>query len=121
MLFESRSKKRKAQKPTILQREIEAEWVALVAKHSKPLEKGTQGRKPSASLPKALLMRLENPPGREKVAISSKVTEGGNTLLKAKKTYTGSSVLGISQMAKSNAVPVFSREEAIDISKMRRG
>lgn len=36
------------------------------------------------------------------------------------KVYTGSAVLGISTLHKSNAVPVFSREEAIDISKMRR-
>lgn len=34
--------------------------------------------------------------------------------------YTGSAVLGISVLHKSNGVPVFSREDAIDISKMRR-
>lgn len=37
------------------------------------------------------------------------------------KVYTGTAVLGISTLHKSNGVPVFSREEAIDISKMRRG
>jgi len=37
------------------------------------------------------------------------------------KVYTGTSVLGISTLHKSNGVPVFSKEEAIDISKMRRG
>ena len=37
------------------------------------------------------------------------------------KVYTGISVLGISTLHKSNGVPVFSKEEAIDISKMRRG
>ncbi len=35
-------------------------------------------------------------------------------------TYTGTKIIGICQMAKSNAVPVFSDEEAIEISKMRR-
>jgi hypothetical protein len=34
--------------------------------------------------------------------------------------YTGTMVKGIATMHKSNAVPVFSDEEAIDISKMRR-
>ena len=35
-------------------------------------------------------------------------------------TYTGTKVKGIGTMHKSNAVPIFSDEEAIDISKMRR-
>jgi len=34
--------------------------------------------------------------------------------------YTGTKMLGIAVMHKSNAVPVFSVEEAKDISKMRR-
>jgi hypothetical protein len=36
------------------------------------------------------------------------------------KVYTGNAVVGISTLHKSNGVPVFSKEEAIDISKMRR-
>ena len=35
--------------------------------------------------------------------------------------YTGTLVKGIATMHKSNAVPVFSDQEAIDISNMRRG
>jgi hypothetical protein len=35
--------------------------------------------------------------------------------------YTGSKILGIGTMHKSNAVPVFSQEEAHDIATMRRG
>lgn len=34
--------------------------------------------------------------------------------------YTGTKVKGIGTMHKSNAVPIFSDEEAIDISRMRR-
>lgn len=34
--------------------------------------------------------------------------------------YTGTNMLGIATMHKSNAVPVFSSESAEDISKMRR-
>ena len=37
------------------------------------------------------------------------------------KFYTGNRLLGIATMHKSNSVPVFSQEEAEDISKMRRG
>lgn len=39
----------------------------------------------------------------------------------APKVYTGTKVKGIATMHKSNAVPVFSDQEAVDISKMRRG
>lgn len=34
--------------------------------------------------------------------------------------YTGTAVLGIATMHKSNPVPVFSREEAVSLAAMRR-
>lgn len=34
--------------------------------------------------------------------------------------YTGNKIIGIGTMHKSNAVPVFSDEEAVEISRMRR-
>jgi hypothetical protein len=36
------------------------------------------------------------------------------------KVYTGTMIKGIGTMHKSNAVPVFSDEQAVDIAKMRR-
>ena len=36
------------------------------------------------------------------------------------KVYTGTKIKGIGTMHKSNAVPVFSDEEAVEISRMRR-
>ena len=36
------------------------------------------------------------------------------------KVYTGTKILGIGTMHKSNAVPIFSSEEAVEISNMRR-
>jgi hypothetical protein len=36
------------------------------------------------------------------------------------KVYTGTKVMGIATMHKSNAVPVFNNEEAVAISSMRR-
>ena len=44
----------------------------------------------------------------------------GVATLAPAKVYTGTKVKGIATMHKSNAVPVFSDEEAVDISKMRR-
>jgi hypothetical protein len=64
---------------------------------------------------------LAIPEGRNTTAhIPSRDTGGGNATLPAKKVYTGTKVLGIATMHKSNAVPIFSDEQAVDISKMRR-
>jgi hypothetical protein len=51
-------------------------------------------------------------------SLNSWVTGPVNT--KETPKYTGTKILGIGTMHKSNAVPVFSDEEAKDISKMRR-
>jgi hypothetical protein len=45
---------------------------------------------------------------------------GGACTKAPEKVYTGTKVKGIGTMHKSNAVPIFSDEEAIEISKMRR-
>jgi hypothetical protein len=37
------------------------------------------------------------------------------------KVYTGDKIVGICTMHKSNLVPVFNHEAAIDVAKMRRG
>ena len=47
-------------------------------------------------------------------------TGAGIAVKKESPTYTGTRVKGIGTMHKSNAVPIFSDEEALDISKMRR-
>ena len=44
---------------------------------------------------------------------------GGSTALPEPKVYTGDKMLGIATMHKSNAVPMFSQETAIDIGKMK--
>lgn len=50
----------------------------------------------------------------------SLVTPGGSTAKPEDKKYTGTNMLGVGDMHKSNAVPVFQKETAVDISKMRR-
>lgn len=47
--------------------------------------------------------------------------ELGLTFAKKPNTYTGDKLLGIATLHKSNMVPVFSQEDAEDISRMRRG
>jgi hypothetical protein len=62
----------------------------------------------------------KTPPGRETAPIPSQDT-GWVTCVKPQDTeYTGTKVVGISTLHKSNGVPVFSQEEAVEISKMRR-
>jgi hypothetical protein len=62
----------------------------------------------------------KTPPGRETPRVESQDT-GWVPCVKIKDNeYTGTKIKGIGTMHKSNAVPVFSDEEAIDISKMRR-
>ena len=39
---------------------------------------------------------------------------------KEQQVYTGTAMRGVATMHKSNAVPVFSEQDAIDIAKMRR-
>ena len=65
--------------------------------------------------------RLRIPEGRDTTAhIKSLSTGLANAPLVPNKVYTGTMVKGIATMHKSNAVPVFSDEQAVDISRMRR-
>lgn len=57
---------------------------------------------------------------RQTRQLKSLVTPGGSTALPSAKHYTGDKIIGIATMHKSNMTPVFSKEDAIDISKMRR-
>ena len=40
---------------------------------------------------------------------------------KEEKVYTGTEIIGIAQMHKSNAVPIRSKKSAEEVAKMRRG
>jgi hypothetical protein len=65
---------------------------------------------------------LSIPAGRDTTShIKSRGDGVGAATLAPPKVYTGTKVKGIATMHKSNAVPVFSDEEAVEISKMRRG
>jgi hypothetical protein len=62
----------------------------------------------------------KTPPGRETARVESQDT-GWVPCVKVKDTtYTGTKVKGVGTMHKSNAVPIFSDDEAKDISSMRR-
>jgi hypothetical protein len=60
------------------------------------------------------------PPGRETPYVASRDTGWVPCVKHTDQAYTGTKVKGIGTMHKSNAVPIFSDDEAKDISKMRR-
>jgi len=110
--FASAEAKRKSE-------QLDASWKELLKRQGIELEE--KKRKQAMSAPSLSgHYSLAIPEGRNTTAHLKSVDTGGNATLKAPKVYTGTKVKGIATMHKSNAVPVFSDEEAVDISKMRR-
>jgi hypothetical protein len=100
-------------------RELEESWKELQKKWAVE----TEDKKRSRGLAAAPLKgsySLAIPEGRNTTAHIKSVDTGGNAPLKPSPVYTGTKVKGIGTMHKSNAVPIFSDEEAHDIAKMRR-
>lgn len=88
------------------------EWAKMAPNFSSlPIKKENQ---------KNSLPSYAPPPGRETIKISSLPFTAGPCTKSEQKIYTGTKIKGIGTMHKSNAVPIFSDEEAIDIAKMRR-
>ena len=50
-----------------------------------------------------------------------KVVYDSSMAKKEEKVYTGTEIIGIAQMHKSNAIPVRSKKSAEEVAKMRRG
>ena len=100
-------------------RELDESWKDLLRRQGIEQEEKKRGRAMSApSLSSSYSLKI--PEGRNTTAHIKSVDTGGNAVLKPSPVYTGTMVKGIATMHKSNAVPVFSDEEAVDISKMRR-
>jgi hypothetical protein len=96
-------------------RDLDASWKELQKKWGVEAEEKKRKRALSAEVwtDPMLSYRGQN----EK---RNSVNTGGNAILKPSPVYTGTKMLGIGQLHKSNAVPVFSTDEAIDIARMRR-
>lgn len=111
----------KKKNPNVRERELAEAWSNLKKQNAKDLERGAKAKaakvktKALSKIPKLLIPEDRNPKNYASVDSGK-----GSTALPEKKQYTGQNVLGISQMAKSNAVPVFSKEEIVDINRMRR-
>ena len=103
-------KKRKARKPTAGQRQLAAEWDAIVKKYEpkKPVKYKAVTWQPSKSYV------------RETPHIPSLNSFGGTATKSATKVYTGDKMIGITIIHKSCLQPVFTKQEAEAAASMRR-
>jgi hypothetical protein len=102
-----------------LAQQRQAEWDRKLVQFDKMAPKFSAG---PYNAPKKTMADFmpKTPPGRETAPVTS-VDTGWITCVKVQdKEYTGTKIKGIGTMHKSNAVPVFSDQEAKDISTMRR-
>ena len=99
-------------------RELDASWRELQTKWAVDADAKKRSRAMKAE---PLTYKLSTPVGRSTSNHIPSLNSGaGVATLPPAKVYTGTKVMGIATMHKSNAVPVFSDEEAVDISRMRR-
>lgn len=106
------AKKRK-QKFSPTGRILANEWNELVQRHhSWPPFKRVATIPPKPLAVTADLSEIEK-------RVATFVPHGGTA--KPSQVYTGTKMIGVGAMHKSNLVPVFSAEEAEDMAKMRRG
>jgi hypothetical protein len=104
--FRSSEEARKARELAAEWERKQAEWKAM----SKPVT--ARGAKPVVPLARAVAPEQPR-------SLNSWVK--GACAVKPNPQYTGTKIIGIGTMHKSNAVPIFTDEQAKDISTMRRG
>ena len=110
MIIHSHIPKRKKRKPTARQRELQASWEAILKKY--------ESKKPVKSVQTYVAPK---PYVRETPKYPSLNTGGDNCTKPIQgKVYTGTAIIGIGTLHKSNAVPIFNEKDAIDQANMRR-
>jgi hypothetical protein len=102
-------------------RELDESWQALQKKWQLEITSKKQQRAMAAP-PLSDSYSLSTPPGRGTTAHIPSLDTGvkGAVTVKATPQYTGTKIRGIGTMHKSNAVPIFSDDEAVAIAHMRR-
>jgi hypothetical protein len=113
----SSAAKQKAEREAQEWQELQRSWDRLAPRFS--VRQETARDMPRGAF-QPLQTRSIYPPGREPANIPSKVDTVGVAARAPDKVYTGTKIRGIGTMHKSNAVPIFSDDEAQDIAHMRR-
>jgi hypothetical protein len=96
--------------------ENERAWSEMCRKYSSM----SRVKSPSGKADSVLSYSLKNPPGRERLELASRNTNGGSTAARESMTYTGTEMLGISLIHKSCLQPIFNEQAAKDAAGMRR-
>lgn len=106
--------KRKPKKLNAKQRELQAEWEKLMKKY--------EPKKPIKT-PKSEALTYSLKKAREdgNTNYASLDTGAAPALKVEQPKYTGTKMLGVSAMHKSNLVPVFNNDAVVEITRMRRG
>ena len=101
-------------------RELDASWKEILKAQGVAAE---QKRRTRAMRAEPLQYNLSSANDRANTRHIPSLDTGHSGPVSSKENpkYTGTKILGIGTMHKSNAVPVFSDEEAHDIATMRRG
>ena len=99
-------------------RELDSSWKELLKRQGVEQEERRRYNALKAP-PLAGNYSLTIPEGRSTRHIPSRDT-GGNATLAPAKVYTGNEMIGIGQLHKSNAIPIFKKSDAEDLAKMRR-
>lgn len=111
MIIYTYQKSKKRKKPNAKERELAAEWDAILNKYKpKKMIKQT-----------ASVYKPTKPFVRETPKYPSLKSDGGSCTKPVHgKVYTGTKMIGIGTLHKSNAVPIFTEEDAKSQASMRR-
>lgn len=114
MIIYTRTPKSKKRKPNAKKRALHESWQQVLKRHAT--------KKPPVIVQQGLAAtyKLEIPKNRQQEKLPSLNSDHYDTFHKTDKVYTGDAMVGIGTLHKSNAVPVFSEEEARDQANMRR-
>ena len=118
-----KSKFRNADSANKARRNAEA-WQELMAKwdiKSEPTKKDRRNIQSQSKFNPVVNSRVVVDPSRSTHSIPSVDTGASIAAKKPVQQYTGDAMIGIGQLHKSNGIPVFRQEDAVDVSKMRRG
>ena len=99
---------------------LREEWELRLGNFKRMAPKFSRTPAPPPKPAGTLKATMRVPPGRETPAIPSRDTGWLPCTKSQDQAYTGTRVKGVGIMHKSNMVPIFSDEEAVEISRMRR-
>ena len=105
--------KSKKRKPNAKQRELAAEWESLKTKYA--TKSVVTDKKSDNYVPEKSYARET----RQYPSLTTSLPGGATKPIEGLR-YTGTKIIGIGTLHKSNAVPIFSEDEAKDQATMRR-